>query len=312
MASAGRGEDLVPVPSELWAPGPQQGREDGVSLMAPPGAAALGAQAHGARPACRRGQSRSWEGLPCPPAAPLPAVRAVCRVGTRLAWLEEAQEAVCRLGRRPGLPHRKAASSRNGEPRGKAPNCSPGLCPAGPHKGPAAGEAQLRGPWVGLNPTCPACGHWGLRHHTRDPLGPARGGVFSRAWASCDVGRPQPRIRAQGRWARGSTSTLGSLWTPLPPKPAIKLQRKHSSLRLTHSWDGPPSPHLPYSPGPAPAAPGHPADCPAQACAHCLLVAPRLRAHVASPHSSLAWTLPSTKQHPQPPLAQGPPPHHTP
>lgn len=278
-------------------PGPTagEGRQGEVRLGpggrsdAPTGAAALGARDRGAW----RGRSGGWEGLPCPPAAPLQL--SDLSAGRAHVWPSwRGPRRLC-AGRdaAPACPPGRAAGSRNEEPSGKEPNRAPRLCLAGPHKGPAAGEAQLCGSWEGLNPTWPA---WGTYRQsartgtTRDiPSGLREEGCPSHAW-----GLPvtweghSPWTRTQSHWARGPTSTRGSLWTP-PLKTSNATLREHSSLRPTHSRAGPPSLHLPHSRA-CTAAPGRPAHCPAQACARCPLPArgpkaPSIRGEAPAP----AW-----------------------
>lgn len=145
--------------------------------------------------------------------------------------------------------------------------------------------------WVlgGAEPHLASLGHIQAerqdRHHVRHPLRSARRGVSSHAW-----GLPvtweghSPWTRTQSHWARGPTSTRGSLWTA-PLKTSNATLREYSSLRPTHSRAGPPSLHLPHTPGPAllPLGAPHTARLRPVPAARCPPMAPRLRAYVGRP-----------------------------
>lgn len=214
----------------------------------------------------------------------------------------------------PACPTGRAAGGRKEEPSGKEPNCSPSLCLAGPHKGPAAGEAQLCGSWAGPNPTCPARGHiqaerWGQRHHARDPLRSGRGGCPSHAWGlpvTWEGHSPWTRTQPLGERLY---EHFGQPVAAPTPKPAIKLEGTFQPQ--THSQLGWASLTVP----PLHSRALHLLPLGTLHTAHLRLVPTArlwLRAHVGSPHSSPARTLPSTKQPLRPPLAQRPPPGHTP
>lgn len=182
----------------------------------------------------------------------------------------------------PACPTGRAAGGRKEEPSGKEPNCSPSLCLAGPHKGPAPGEAQLCGSWAGPNPTCPARGHiqaerWGQRHHARDPLRSGRGGVSQpRLGASCDVGGPQPLDENTAAGREALRALRAACGRPHPKTSNKTRGNIPASDPLTAGMGLPDCASVTLQ-GLAPAAPGHPAHCPAQACAHCPPVAQSTR-----------------------------------
>lgn len=217
------------------------------------------------------------------------------------AWPEEAQEAVCRLGRSPpksGLPRplftERTVGVRNLS--GEEPNapCLPRLPhAAAPHRAPAQ----------------PLCAHTGraLGTEARIPSSLGMEGAFwPRLRAASNLGGRQPGDKDTGPLGQWLQEHFGQP-APLPAKPAAKGNILASNKPPTSLLPLP----LLHSRTSAPAAWGTPANCPSSGlCPPPTHPQPQRRAAQGSEHGlALAWP---SALHQAAPLPSWPPPCHTP